>query len=118
VCSLALVLIARTAFPQTPIYGYEIVNTYPHDTSAFTEGLVYTGGALYESTGLYGSSTLRQVDLRTGAVLRSVALGSQYFGEGATLFQGKIFQLTYQSQTAFVYDAATFAPIGQFFYTG
>jgi len=118
VCSLALVLIARTAFPQTPIYGYEIVNTYPHDTSAFTEGLVYTGGALYESTGLYGSSTLRQVDLRTGAVLRSVALGSQYFGEGATLFQGKIFQLTYQSQIAFVYDAATFAPIGQFFYTG
>ena len=118
VCSIALVLTARTAFPQTAVYGYEVVNTYPHDPSAFTEGLVYTGGTLYESTGLYGSSTLRQVDLRTGTVLRSVALPSQYFGEGATLFQGKIFQLTYQSQTAFVYDAATFAQLGQFFYVG
>jgi len=118
VCSLALVLVARTAFPQTPGYGYEIVNTYPHDPSAFTEGLVYTDGAMYESTGLSGSSTLRQLDLRTGAVLRAVPLGAQYFGEGATLFQGKIFQLTYQSQIAFVYDAASFAPIEQFFYSG
>ena len=108
----------RAALAQTPVYGYEVLNRYPHDTSAFTEGLVYSGGALYESTGLYGSSTLRQVDLRTGTVLRSVSLASQYFGEGATLFQGKIFQLTWQSQTAFVYDASTFAPLGQFFYTG
>jgi len=118
VCSLALMLVARTAFTQTAGYGYEIVNTYPHDPAAFTEGLVYTGGAMFESTGLYGSSALRQVDLRTGAVLHSVPLGAQYFGEGATFFQGKIFQLTYQSQIAFVYDAATFAPIVQFFYSG
>jgi len=111
-------LVARTAFPQTAGYGYEIVNTYPHDPAAFTEGLVYTGGAMFESTGLYGSSALRQVDLRTGAVLRAVPLGAQYFGEGATLFQEKIFQLTYQSQIAFVYDAATLAPIGQLFYSG
>ena len=109
---------ASTAFAQTPTYGYEIVNTYPHDTSAFTEGLVYTGSALYESTGLYGSSSLRQVDLRTGTVQRSVTLPSQYFGEGTTIFNGKIFQLTWQSQTAFVYDAATFATLRQFFYTG
>ena len=115
---IVLVLSAVDSFAQTPVYGYQILNRYPHDPSAFTEGLVYTGTALYESTGLYGSSSLRQVDLRTGTVFRAVNLASQYFGEGATLFQGKIFQLTWQSQTAFVYDPATFAPLGQFFYTG
>ena len=94
------------------------MNRYAHDTSAFTEGLVYTGGTLYESTGLYGSSTLRQVDLKTGSVLRSVSVAPQYFAEGMTLFQGKIFQLTWQSQTALVYDHATLATIGQFFYSG
>jgi glutamine cyclotransferase len=62
VCSIALLLTPRTASPQPPVYGYEIVNTYAHDPSAFTEGLEYTGGMVYESTGLYGSSTLRQVD--------------------------------------------------------
>ena len=117
VCSALLVLSAANVSAQMT-YGYEVVNRFPHDTSAFTEGLVYTGGALFESTGLYGSSTLRQVDLHTGAVVRSLTLASQYFGEGATLFQGKIFQLTWQQQTAFVYDAATFAPLGQFFYAG
>jgi len=100
------------------IYGYQIVNQYPHDTSAFTEGLVLTGGALYESTGLNGSSTLRQVDLRTGTVVKKIDLAAQYFGEGMTLFQGKIFQLTWQSQTGFIYDPVTFARLGQFFYTG
>src|SRR6478609_2032481 len=94
VCSVALMMMASGALAQTPVSTYEVLNTFPHDTSAFTEGLVYTDGALYESTGLYGSSTLRQVDLRTGTVLRSVSLAGQYFGEGATLFQGKIFQLT------------------------
>ena len=118
VSAMLFVLTAASALAQTPTYGYEVLNRYPHDTSAFTEGLEYVGGALYESTGLYGSSTLRQVDLRTGTVLRSVSLASQYFGEGATVFGGKIYQLTWQSQTAFVYDAATFAPLGQFFYTG
>jgi len=116
--SILLGVSAADAFAQTPVYGYQILNRYPHDASAFTEGLVYTGTALYESTGLYGTSTMRQVDLRTGTVLRVVNLASQYFGEGATIFQGKIFQLTWQSQTALVYDAATFAPLGQFFYTG
>jgi len=118
VCSIALVMMASGALAQTPVSTYQVLNTYPHDTSAFTEGLVYTDGALYESTGLYGSSTLRQVDLRTGTVLRSVTLAGQFFGEGATLFQGKIFQLTWQSQTAFVYDPSTFTLLGQFFYAG
>jgi glutamine cyclotransferase len=115
---MALLLTASAAHAQAPVYGYEIVNTYPHDASAFTEGLVYTGAALYESTGLYGASTLRQTDLRTGAVLKSLPLAPQYFGEGATIFQGRIFQLTFQSQMAFVYNAGTFAPLGQFFYAG
>ena len=77
-------LASADALAQTPTYGYEVLNRYPHDTAAFTEGLVYTGSALYESTGLYGSSTLRQVDLQTGTVLRAVPLAAQYFGEGAT----------------------------------
>jgi len=113
-----LVLTAASALAQTPTYGFEVLNRYPHDTAAFTEGLVYTGGALYESTGLYGSSSMRQVDLRTGTVVHTVSLASQYFGEGATVLGGKIYQLTWQSQTAFVYDATTFAPLRQFFYTG
>ena len=117
-CSILFVVTVAAVSAQTPTYRYEVLNRYAHDAAAFTEGLVYTGSALYESTGLYGASTLRQVDLRTGSVLRAVNVGSQYFGEGATIFQGKIFQLTWQSQTAFVYDATTFALLGQFFYSG
>ena len=115
---LLLTMSASSAAGQAPVYGYEIVRQYPHDTSAFTEGLVLTDGGLYESTGLYGSSSLRQVDLRTGTVLRKVNVDPAYFAEGMTIFQGKIFQLTWQSQTAFIYDPGTFARIGQFFYTG
>ena len=111
-------LSASVALAQPPVYTYEIVTTYPHAADAFTQGLVYEGGRLYESTGLYGSSSLREVNLQTGAVLRQVNVPSQYFAEGMTLFQGKIFQLTFQSQVGFVYDPATFAMIGQFSYTG
>jgi glutaminyl-peptide cyclotransferase len=115
---LLLAISAGSAAGQAPVYGYEIVRQYPHDTSAFTQGLVLTGSGLYESTGLYGASSLRKVDLQTGAVLKKVNVDPAYFAEGMTIFQGKIFQLTWQSQTAFVYDPATFARIGQFFYTG
>ena len=115
--SILLALFAGEVAAQ-PTYGYEVLNAYPHDAAAFTEGLVYTGETLYESTGLYGASTVRQVDLRSGTVVRERQLAAQYFGEGATIFQGKIFQLTWQTQTAFVYDAGTFAPLGQFFYAG
>lgn len=111
-------LSARAASAQPPVYTYEVVNRYPHAPDAFTQGLVYEGGRLYESTGLYGSSSLREVDLQTGAVLRRVDVPAQYFAEGMTLFQGRIFQLTWQHQIGFIYDPATFAKIGEFFYTG
>jgi glutamine cyclotransferase len=88
-------------------YTYSIVHTYPHSSDAFTEGLAYADGVLYESTGLYGSSTLRKVDLETGTILQEVALPNQFFGEGITLMNDTIVQLTWQEQTAFVYDQAT-----------
>jgi glutaminyl-peptide cyclotransferase len=118
-CAMALLLMGTgSAVAQPPVYGYEVLSTYPHDTSGFTQGLILLNGKLYESSGLYGSSSLRELDLRTGAILRKVDLEPQYFGEGMTIFQGKIFQLTWREQIAFVYDPATFAKIGQFFYTG
>jgi glutaminyl-peptide cyclotransferase len=114
--TVPLILQTAMAFAQGP--AYEVVNSYPHDTGAFTEGLVLVEGVLYEGTGLYGASNLREVTLETGAVVRQVDLSSAYFGEGITLFQGKIFQLTYLEQVGFIYDPATFTQIGQFSYVG
>ena len=99
-----------------PTYTYEIVNTYPHDPNAFTQGLVLHEGALYEGTGRWGESTLREVALETGTVLRSQPLEAQYFGEGITLFNDRIYQLTWQEQTGFVYDRATFELLQTFTY--
>jgi glutamine cyclotransferase len=109
---------AHRVHAQAPVYGYEVVNSFPHDTKAFTQGLILHDGNLYESTGLYGSSSLRQVKLTTGEVLRKIDVPAQYFAEGMTIFQGQIFQLTWQSQTGFIYDPATFNQIGQFYYPG
>ena len=92
----------------TPKYiGFSIVNEYPHDPTAFTEGLEYAGGVFYESTGEYGHSDLRKVDPKTGKVLKSMPLDRKYFGEGLTILGGKIYQLTYRENTGFVYDSAT-----------
>lgn len=90
-------------------YTYSIIHTNPHDTSAFTEGLVYADGYLYESTGLYGSSTLRRVDLTSGNVLQEISLGKQYFGEGLTVVNNTLIQLTWQEHVGFVYDKTSFA---------
>lgn len=87
-----------------PIYGYKIINTYPHDKSAFTEGLVYTKGIIYEGTGLDGKSTLRKVDLNTGKVLEEISLSDSFFGEGITIWKDRIIQLTWRSGTGLVYD--------------
>jgi glutamine cyclotransferase len=99
-------------------YSYKVVNTYPHDTSAFTEGLLYYGGFLYESSGLnvtYGGvSTLRMENLTTGAVVQEYTLPSQYFGEGITIINNTIIQLTWQSNIGFIYDKNTFALLGNF----
>jgi glutamine cyclotransferase len=95
---------------------YEIVNTYPHDREAFTQGLVYENGILYEGTGLKRHSQLRKVELQTGKVLQKYELPDEYFGEGITIFGDRIIQLTYQSNVGFVYDKETFELLGEFHY--
>jgi glutamine cyclotransferase len=107
-----------TGSTKTPQYTYEVVNTYPHDPGAFTQGLVFRDGKLLESTGQEGRSTLRSVDLESGQILRKVDLPSQYFGEGITILNGKVYQLTWQHKVGFIYDYQTFQKIGQFNYEG
>jgi len=101
---------------KTPIYSYCIVNSYPHDVKAFTQGLIYHNGILYEGTGLKGQSSLRQVELETGKVLQQIDLNQQYFGEGITLWQDKIIQLTWRSQVGFVYSKDSFEKLDRFIY--
>ncbi|MBS1904725.1 MAG: glutaminyl-peptide cyclotransferase [Bacteroidetes bacterium] len=103
---------------STPTYSYEIVATYPHDTKAFTEGLQYYNGELYESTGINGHSSLRRVELKSGKVLQSIDLPNQYFGEGIVIVGSKLYQLTYTSQIGFVYDLKTFKQISTWSYNG
>jgi glutaminyl-peptide cyclotransferase len=106
--------------PATPSvtqhYVYTVVNTFPHDPTAFTEGLVYQDGFLYESTGLNGESTVRRVNLTSGEVLQEIALSNQYFGEGLAIVDGKLVQLTYTTQVGFVYDRVSFERLGNFTY--
>ena len=97
-------------------YSYTVVNTYPHATNAFTEGLVYSGGFLYESTGLNGESTLRQVNLTSGIVVQEYKVPSQYFAEGITIVNDTIIQLTWLSNIGFIYNKTTLTPIGNFTY--
>jgi glutaminyl-peptide cyclotransferase len=103
---------------RVPTYTYEVVNAYPHDTAAFTQGLVFHQGMLYESTGLNNSSSLRRVELETGRVLNQKKLSDEYFAEGLALFNGRLYQLTWQSQRGFVYDLDSFNVIRDFGYTG
>jgi glutamine cyclotransferase len=101
-----------------PVYGYEIKRVYPHDPAAFTQGLVFRDGQLWESTGLNGESSLRKVELETGRVLKRVEVPRQFFAEGMTVFRNRVYQLTWQSQRAFVYDPETFQKLGEFAYEG
>ena len=98
-------------------YSYEVVNVFPHDPAAFTQGLVFHEGTLLESTGQYGSSSLRAVDLRTGKILKKVDVPAQFFAEGITIFRGKIFQLTWQNRKGFIYDPGSFRLEGEFPYS-
>jgi len=100
----------------TPVYTYVIVNIYPHDRDAFTQGLVFQDGFLYEGTGLYGHSALRRVDLETGNILQVHELSDEYFGEGITIYEDKVIQLTWKSNTGFVYDKNTFELLREFSY--
>src|SRR6202158_5444534 len=107
---------AGTAAPQLPAnaslpnYGYTVVHTYPHDPHAFTQGLQYVDGLLYEGTGQNGQSSIRKVKLESGEVLQRRDIAAQYFGEGITVWRSDLFQLTWKSGVAFVYDRQTFAP--------
>ncbi len=93
---------------EPKLLNYKIVNTFPHDTTAFTEGLEFHDGRLFESTGQKGDSYFREVDYKTGKVIKQVDLGKEFFGEGITFFGGKIYQLTWQEKTGYIYDANTF----------
>ncbi len=98
-------------------YSYEVINSFPHDPAAFTQGLLFHQGVLYESTGLETASSLRQVDLTTGQVIKKVNVPS-VFAEGLALFNNRLYQLTWQNQKAFVYDFASFASLNTFNYSG
>lgn len=103
---------------EPPQVGHEVVKVYPHDRGAFTQGLVYRDGYLYESTGLNGRSSLRKVKLDTGEVVQRVEVDAAYFAEGLTDWGDRLLQLTWQSGKAFVYDRATFKPVATFSYSG
>jgi len=97
-------------------YGYEVVHVYPHDPGAFTEGLVYQDGVLYEGTGRVGHSSLRKVELETGKMLQKVDLAAPYYGEGIAIYGQNIVQLTWQQHVGFVYDKNSFALLREFDY--
>ena len=101
---------------DVPVYTYKVVNIYPHDKTAFTQGLVFEDGILYEGTGLAGQSTLRRIELETGNILQIHRLPAQFFGEGITVYGNTIIQLTMQSKVGFVYDKASFEILETFTY--
>ena len=103
---------------EAPKYSYEVVHVYPHDPQAFTQGLVFQDGKILESTGQQGRSTLRSVDLDSGQILKRIDVAPQYFAEGITVLNGKVYQLTWQHHLGFIYDYQTFQQIGQFNYQG
>lgn len=107
-----------TSTKSTPTYGYRVVRSFPHDRGAYTQGLVFSEGVFYESTGLYGQSTLRKVRPETGEVLKVRPLDGKYFGEGLALVGKELMQLTWEAEQGFVYDLATFEPKRRFYYRG
>jgi glutamine cyclotransferase len=114
---IVLVLLSDSPTNAIPVhYSYEVANVYPHDRTAFTQGLVFEGGFLYEGTGLYGYSTLRRVELLTGEIMQVYALPNQFFGEGITIFEDRIIQLTWRSNRGFVYDVHSFDLLQEFSY--
>ena len=104
--------------PEAPTIAASVIRSFPHDTGAYTQGLVWHDGALYESTGRTDHSSLRRVELETGKVLQQVPVAAPAFAEGLALFGGKLLQLTWQDQQGFVYDLASFRQVGTFAYEG
>ncbi len=106
---------AQTTMPE---YGYEVIHIYPHDGAAFTEGLFYLNGFLYEGTGLPGKSSVRKVSLQTGQVLQKHGLPAPYFGEGIVAWKNRLIELTYTTQVGFIYNLDSFKAQGEFHYRG
>jgi glutaminyl-peptide cyclotransferase len=113
-----VVAVAMQLPPRSPRGSYTVVRVYPHDRAAFTQGLEYHDGFFYEGTGLNGQSSIRKVKLETGEVVQRHDVPSQYFGEGITIWKSDLIELTWQSQVALVYDAATFTQKRTFPYVG
>ena len=103
---------------KAPVAGFAVVKSYPHDTRAYTQGLEYFDGFLYEGTGLKGRSAVRKVELETGKLVQEEKLHPQYFGEGITITQGRLFQVTWQDRQGFIYDAKTLKFVRNFTYFG
>ena len=116
-CCLAA-LAAAAPFKANHHYGYRIVHVYPHDHSSFTQGLEYRGGFLYEGTGLEGRSKVRKEELESGRVLQETSLSPQYFGEGITVLNGRVVELTWKSHLGYVYEQASFHLLRTFSYAG
>lgn len=114
----ALLIRPSPLHAEVPVYGYEVVKAYPHDPQAFTEGLFYLNGFLYESTGLEGHSSIRKEKLETGEVVQKIDVPAQYFGEGIVNWKRHLVSLTWKGQVGFVYDLATFRVQKHFSYSG
>lgn len=117
---LAFAVLPHSAAPtsRAKLYGFQIVHVYPHDSNAFTQGLEYRGGYLYEGTGLRGQSTVRKEKLETGEVLQEIRIAPEYFGEGITVINEQILELTWQAHIGFVYNQASFQRERTFTYPG
>jgi glutamine cyclotransferase len=116
--SLTLILLTTTPVDPGPLhYTYNVVNTYPHDETAFTQGLVFEDGFLYEGTGLYGQSTLRRAELETGKITQLYSLPKHLFGEGITILKDKIIQLTWKAGKGYVYEKNSFELLQEFEYS-
>jgi len=107
---------SKKAVVPPPVFHYRVVNVYPHDEKAFTQGLAVEDGLIYEGTGLNGQSALRQIRLKTGDVLKTHKLLQEFFGEGIVLYKNKIIQLTWKSHVGFVYDKDSFKMLNTFYY--
>ena len=119
--ALAASLLATTpgiCHAAVPVYTYEVVHSFPHDVHAFTEGLLYLNGVLYESTGLEGHSSIRKVQLESGKVLQKIDIPPQYFGEGIVIWKNRLISLTWQSHLGFVFDLGTLKLRQRFHYDG